>query len=223
MTGYLNYNLEAFEEFTATWEEMGFEVHTPFEANSAVWMKHYSRPFNPRVDRCDYGNPLLKEMFAADIALMLKQDCVALLPGWRKSRGASAEADIARLNGMELFDAIDGRAISGETILEEAQRLVHGDRGSTYGHPIVDYGRTGRMWGAILGIPDIDPRICCLMMAAVKISRETQGHKRDNLTDLAGYAECASMVAERQAEDAKTTVVWESDDGKITLEQGAAA
>lgn len=36
------------------------------------------------------------------------------------------------------------------------------------------------------------------MMAAVKLSREVDKHKRDNLTDLAGYAECASMVAERQ-------------------------
>lgn len=90
-----------------------------------------------------------------------------------------------------------------ETALQEAQRLVHGDRGVQYGHPIADYTRTGRMWGAILGIPDIDPRICCLMMAAVKISREIHKPKRDNRVDLAGYAECADMVAERQEEDAK--------------------
>jgi hypothetical protein len=37
------------------------------------------------------------------------------------------------------------------------------------------------------------------MMAAMKVSREVNKHKRDNLTDLAGYAECANMVAERQA------------------------
>jgi hypothetical protein len=85
-----------------------------------------------------------------------------------------------------------------ESVLEEAQRLVHGNRGADYGHPIVDYERTGRMWGAILGIPDIDPRICCLMMVAVKLSREVNKHKRDNLVDAAGYAECAQMVADRQ-------------------------
>lgn len=85
-----------------------------------------------------------------------------------------------------------------ETILQEAQRLVHGNRGADYGHPIEDYERTGRMWGAILGIPDIDPRICCLMMVAVKLSREVNKHKRDNLTDAAGYSECAQMVADKQ-------------------------
>lgn len=72
------------------------------------------------------------------------------------------------------------------------------NRSSDYGHPYDDMTRTGRLWGAILGIGDIDPRICCLMMAAVKVSREVNKHKEDNLTDLAGWAECAQMVAERQ-------------------------
>lgn len=94
---------------------------------------------------------------------------------------------------------------SPETILQEAQRLVHGDRGSSYGHPEEDYKATGALWGAILARAEykggaVDPRIACLMMAAVKISREAGKHKRDNLTDLAGYAECAQMVAERQEE-----------------------
>lgn len=99
-----------------------------------------------------------------------------------------------------------------ETILEEAQRLVHGDRGAYYGHPIDDYKCTGRMWSAIIErwlhdtnvipvdthIPDMDPRIAVLMMSALKLSREAHKHKRDNLVDLAGYGECASMIAERQ-------------------------
>lgn len=89
-----------------------------------------------------------------------------------------------------------------DSILHEAHRLVHGDRNAAYGHPIDDYTRTGRIWGAILGIPDIDPRICCLMMSAVKISREVNAPKRDNRVDMAGYAECAQMVADRQSQGA---------------------
>ena len=99
-----------------------------------------------------------------------------------------------------------------ETILQEAQRLVHGDRQGAYGHPIDDYACTGRMWGAIIdrwlhdlkiippnvNVPDIDPKIACLMMATMKVSREVHKHKRDNLTDLAGYTECASMIADLQ-------------------------
>lgn len=102
-----------------------------------------------------------------------------------------------------------------ETILEEAQRLVHGDRGAAYGHPEDDYKATGEIWGAILerakwtGGP-VDPRIACLMMCGVKVSREAGKHKRDNLTDLAGYAECADMIAQRQASRVEPTKepVW---------------
>ena len=60
------------------------------------------------------------------------------------------------------------------------------------------------MWGAILerhfgrDVADLDPRICCLMMAAVKLSREAGKSKRDNRVDGAGYFECAQMIADRQ-------------------------
>lgn len=105
---------------------------------------------------------------------------------------------------------------TAETILEEAQRLVHGDRGASYGHPIDDYACTGRIWGAVLEkwlhtlhgfpknfhIPDIDPRICALMMVGVKVSREANKHKRDNNTDIAGYAECTQMIADAQYDSA---------------------
>lgn len=88
------------------------------------------------------------------------------------------------------------------TILQEAQSLVYGDRQAAYGHPYDDYTRTARMWEAILGMRPftITPRIACLMMAAVKISREVNAPKRDNLVDLAGYAACAARCTERAAE-----------------------
>jgi hypothetical protein len=37
-----------------------------------------------------------------------------------------------------------------ETILEEAQRLVHGDRGAAYGHPYDDYLCTAAFWRAAI-------------------------------------------------------------------------
>lgn len=89
-----------------------------------------------------------------------------------------------------------------QSILEEAQSLVFGDRNASYGHPFDDYTRTARMWEAILGMTPytITPRIACLMMAAVKISREVNKPKRDNLVDLAGYAACAHLCTERAEE-----------------------
>lgn len=208
MTGYPHYNADAFAYAKARAVDAGYEVVTPFECNSVVWRKHHGRDFDPTSDTCDYGDPILGEMLLEDLAALSASDCVGVLSGWEKSKGARLEVLLAQNLGKPILDLATFTPLAakvtplvertGETAVQEAQRLVHGDRGASYGHPIDDYTRTGRMWGAILGMPDIDPRLCALMMAAVKISRESHKPKRDNRVDLAGYAECANMIAERQ-------------------------
>lgn len=92
-----------------------------------------------------------------------------------------------------------------ESVLAEADRLIHGDRRETYGHPIDDYTCTGTIWGALLtragwqpGTP-VPPELCCLMMDGVKASREAGHPKRDNRVDGPGYWGCADMIhAERE-------------------------
>lgn len=215
MTGYEHYNVTAFEEAAARWRAVGHDPVTPFESNSVVWRRHFGRDFDPRTDKCDYGDKLLAELVAEDIGTLCRADAIVLLHGWEKSRGARVELHMALNLGKPIYDADDPYMAAPlefaasftvvdkkESALQEAHRLVHGARQGAYGHPIDDYTRTGRMWGAILGIGDIDPRVCCLMMAAVKISREVHSPKRDNRVDLAGYAECAELVAVRQIEDA---------------------
>lgn len=83
-------------------------------------------------------------------------------------------------------------------ILEEANKLVHGDRGADYGHPFVDYECTAALWRALIkrryGVDlPLTPDFCCLLMTMVKASREAGKPKTDNLVDMAGYAECAQM------------------------------
>ena len=110
--------------------------------------------------------------------LLASRHPLVVLDSVEEDRVRDLVAAAAAQLGLPVFDAAEPFAPSAydrETILDEAQRLVHGHRGADYGHPIEDYTRTGRMWGAILGIPDIDPRICCLMMAAVKVSRLARG------------------------------------------------
>ncbi len=80
-----------------------------------------------------------------------------------------------------------------ETILQEAQRLVHGPRQQDYGHPLDDFTRTAAMWSAILGQPVTAEQVG-LCMIAVKISRHCNHPKRDNLVDAAGYAATVAMV-----------------------------
>jgi len=100
-----------------------------------------------------------------------------------------------------------------ETILQEAQR-VRGEREAAYGHPFDDYTRTGRMVGAIIDgwlrqqpgferiprVPDVPAEIGTLLQAVVKISRQVNEPARDNMTDLAGYADCTQACVDHAAE-----------------------
>lgn len=96
-----------------------------------------------------------------------------------------------------------------QDILQEADSLTAGDRGADYGHPLDDYAKTGMIWGALLHkwskesaasnhpIP-VPPELACLMMVGVKLSREVNKHKRDNLVDGCGYLRCVEMIHERK-------------------------
>jgi hypothetical protein len=90
-----------------------------------------------------------------------------------------------------------------QSILEEAQSLVHGDRNASYGHPLDDFARTAQIWNAILGKKllagcRISAEDVALCMVGVKISREVNKSKRDNRVDGAGYFEALQMVIEEK-------------------------
>lgn len=84
-----------------------------------------------------------------------------------------------------------------KSVLLEANDLVHGDRQADYGHPLDDFTKTAAMWSAILGTTVTAEQVG-LCMCAVKISRQANRPKRDNLVDLAGYAETVQMVIEER-------------------------
>lgn len=102
-----------------------------------------------------------------------------------------------------------------ETILEEARRIVDGDRRQDYGHPSENHGMTAALWTAYLGV-DVTARDVCLLNILQKVSREGSGApKRDNLVDIAGFArnaEIVSQVAEGGVDPAAPggdrTVLW---------------
>ena len=92
-----------------------------------------------------------------------------------------------------------------ENILEEAARIVDGDRQADYGDPTLNHGRTAMAWTAYLMERDfkkrpLDARDVCTMMVILKTMREAHKPKRDNLVDMAGWARNAEIVTHgRQA------------------------
>lgn len=86
-----------------------------------------------------------------------------------------------------------------ESVLQEAQRIVHGDRGVDYGHPSVDFGRTAGMLTALFAHKlregaRFEATDVGLIQICVKLSREVNRHKRDTLVDIGGYAETVQMI-----------------------------
>ena len=90
------------------------------------------------------------------------------------------------------------------SVLDEAARLVHGDRQEAYGHPADNHACTAAMWNAYLerrgafdeNFPGLTARDVCWLNILQKASRDAHEPKRDNLVDTAGWAANADMVGE---------------------------
>ena len=79
-----------------------------------------------------------------------------------------------------------------------AAKLVTGDRQDDYGHPLDDFTRAGKIWEAILGVPVTAEQVA-LCMVGIKISRQTNTPKVDNVVDGIGYFLTLAMVQEERA------------------------
>lgn len=184
MRGYDQFNFKAFDAAAERLRADGWTVLSPAEHDRQTGFDETKNS----LDGFD-----MHAAFRWDVLAILNADAIYMLAGWEASEGANIELAVAKAIGLTVIYEVEP-----ETILQEAQRLVHGPRQSSYGHPADDFARTGRMWGAILGTEDVPPALVGLCMAAVKISREVNAPKRDNRTDLAGYAEAVDLVRQRE-------------------------
>lgn len=73
--------------------------------------------------------------------------------------------------------------------------LVHGERQTEYGPPEESFSNIAKIWSAILHI-DVTKEQVALCMLGLKIVREANLHKRDNLDDIDGYNEILKMFYE---------------------------
>lgn len=80
-----------------------------------------------------------------------------------------------------------GKTILKPTILQEAQSVVYGDRQADYGDVTTNFDNIAKLWSIILGT-EVTKEQVGLCMIQTKIARQMFKAKRDNLTDIAGYA-----------------------------------
>jgi hypothetical protein len=88
-----------------------------------------------------------------------------------------------------------------DSVLLEAQGLVHGDRNQQYGAPAEEYRRTVGMVNAMLGAKLREPLLpedLAYIMVCLKLSRQVNKAKRDSLVDAAGYCEVAQWIIDSE-------------------------
>jgi hypothetical protein len=106
--------------------------------------------------------------------------------------------------------------ISNE-LLEEAQKLIGGERAQDYGDKLTNHKNIAAFWSIFLHtkVTAHDVAVC---MALVKIARLMHQHKKDSYLDLAAYAAIAGEIEVRTN---KKNISFETEGerrGRITQE-----
>jgi len=80
-------------------------------------------------------------------------------------------------------------------ILDEANRLTHGDRDKNYGTPKVNHERIAALWSVVLET-EISPAQVALCMAQVKVARLIESPEHlDSFIDAAAYMAISGEIA----------------------------
>jgi hypothetical protein len=77
--------------------------------------------------------------------------------------------------------------------IEEAKKIIHGERNESYGPMKEGFDKIAIMWSVILN-QNITAEQVCLCMIALKLSREAYKHSDDNLIDVIGYSEIVGLI-----------------------------
>lgn len=85
-------------------------------------------------------------------------------------------------------------------ILDQVDGIIS-ERGVNYGDPRESFTQIGEIWSTLLRgklAPgqSVSPSDVGLLMAALKIVRQSNTHKRDNLVDAIGYLTIVSRLEE---------------------------
>ncbi len=187
------FNFDAFWAADAALRELG---HIPVNPARPEDLDAAGKPTQTR-----------EQFMRRDVEWLLGADGVVVLDGWEQSRGALLEVRVARDTGRIVYrlEGADLVEEDYEPVLEEAQRLVTGDRGANYGHPLDDFQRTADMMTAADLKPPFSPEDVATVMQFVKISRELNCPKRDNRVDGPGYWMTLEMIHRERARRAATS------------------
>ncbi len=83
-----------------------------------------------------------------------------------------------------------------ESVLQEAERIINGERRDDYGDVRESFATIAALWSPVIGRP-VTAEEVALCMIQLKVARAMHGYQRDSLVDIAGYAGClANLLGE---------------------------
>lgn len=230
MSGYPELNMPEFRRVTAILRDAGFDVVDPCE-----WQD---------VD----SPPTRAEAMRQDIPALLSCDGLVLLKGWSESLGANLEVFTAYQLSQPVYRFVDSEDGAFElhpvdttptklpyatqdpklfrNALEAAAAYINGARRSSYGHPLDDFARITGSINVFFKHKFKDGEGFCaedwpLIMELVKISRQVECHKYDNIIDGAGYWGTLEMVVDERARRANQE--YEEDGSTFSREADTEA
>lgn len=90
---------------------------------------------------------------------------------------------------------------------DRAHSLIGGDRRDAYGNVEESFARVALVWSGILGNRTVTAKEVCLMMTGLKLCREANAARQDNVDDACGYlgllAELNALEGLKKSNEAK--------------------
>jgi hypothetical protein len=103
MRGHKDQNVPVFHEATKKLRAAGFIVFNPAERDEAVYGKGILSSDTGDPKEAEKKGFSLREALAADMEwICLTATMICMLPGWEKSRGATAEKAVAEALGLKV-------------------------------------------------------------------------------------------------------------------------
>ena len=196
MTGYKLWNFPAFDQATQELRSSGWTIFSPAEMNRVAGFHEDDEVFSSQQ---------LGEAMRRDFKAICEVDAIILLPGWRESKGATAELSLGRSLGIDVleYSPEDGsvqpfdegqQPLARTPFLKVIEQIVemHNKKQS-------DYGRTGDPFSNVRASEDfgISGWVGCMVRANDKMRRIQKAAEggvlvnegvEDSLIDLAVYS-----------------------------------
>lgn len=102
-----------------------------------------------------------------------------------------------------------------DDILAKAAAIVNGDTPHQYGTPSINFARIAAGWEVIFDEGTYTEEHIALAMIWLKICRQLQHHKQDNLIDIIGYTLTIDQM--RQERDKITNMLKDIDIKTINI------